>query len=100
MSPTGLPHSDRELRVAHQNFQAGDQAVEILRRNKIAGMLVDYNVMSGADASCHHRAAARHRFQRHQPETLPTLRRNDDANAPKPQRDLSRRPFTEKPDAL
>ncbi len=95
-----MPHFERELRVAHQNFEARDQAVEILRRNQIAGMLVDYDVVSGADASCHHRATARHCFQRHQPETLPTLRRDDDANAPEPERDLSRGPFTEKVDAL
>src|SRR5918993_3291028 len=100
MSAPGLPHFERELRIAHQNFEAGDQAVEILGRNKIAGMLVDYNVVSGADASCHYRTAARHCFQRHQPKTLPTLRCDDDANAPKPERDLSRGPFTEKPDPL
>src|ERR687898_3252107 len=100
MSAAGLPHRKRELRIAHQIFEARQQAVEILRRNKIAGMLVDYKVVSGADASCHHRTAARHCFQRHQPETLPALRCDDDAHAPKPERNLSRGPFPEKADTL
>src|ERR687897_3112939 len=100
MIAPGVSHLDRELRFTHQNFEARQQAVEILRRNKIAGMLVDYNVVSGADASCHHRTTACHCFQRHQPETLPTLRCDDDAHPSKPNRDLSRGSFLEKPDAL
>jgi hypothetical protein len=63
-------------------------------------MLVGYNVVSGTDASRHHSTTTRHGFQRDQAETLPTLRRDNDANASKPYGNLSRRPFPEKTDSV